>query len=150
MEDNIDQIINYAIRWALATVHYYQDRGRPLNAVETEIAIAAGVIHPELIRIIETDHVPEPKLDELAALRIQSGLLHSHSVGLTLGNQVFIRNGFMRPYLLAHEFRHVYQFEQLGSLEIMIRNYLLEVVQFGYRNAPLEIDAINTRAIYFE
>ncbi len=63
-------------------------------------------------------------------------------VGLTLGDAVFICVGHeMNPRLLRHELRHVYQYEQAGSISAFLPLYLGQIVQFGYRNAPLEQDA---------
>ena len=61
--------------------------------------------------------------------------------GLTLGYAVFVRRGHETLRLLSHEFRHVYQYEQAGSIGAFLSVYLPQVVQFGYEQAPFEIDA---------
>jgi hypothetical protein len=63
--------------------------------------------------------------------------------GLTLGHAVFVRRGHDSWRLLSHEFRHVHQYEQAGSIAAFLPVYLQQIVQFGYANCPLEIDARN-------
>ena len=77
----------------------------------------------------------------LQAAAIQAGLLGPNMIGLTLGYSIFIRKGEETARLLAHEFRHVYQVEQHGSLANVLPIYLQQVVTMGYENAPFEIDA---------
>ena len=141
-ESNAQQIMIAANIWVTETLRLHKNNGRTLNEAETKIALEIGVANSEKIRVIETDNMPEPSVYQLSALRMQNGLRYSHTAGLTLGYFVFIKKGSMSNHLLAHELRHVYQFEQIGSLEKMIQRYLQEIMQFGYQNAPLELDAI--------
>ena len=62
-------------------------------------------------------------------------------VGLTLGYSVFVCTGHVNPRLLRHEFRHVYQYEQAGSISAFLPVYLGQIVRIGYRDAPFEVDA---------
>jgi len=62
-------------------------------------------------------------------------------VGLMLGYSVFICKGHLTPRLLSHEFRHVYQYEQHGSISAFLPVYLQQIVEFEYTNCPLERDA---------
>lgn len=141
-------IINTAKIWASATVKLYQRDSRTLTESETKIALDVGVANPEKIRVIEIKHIPEPEINMLVELRMQNGFRFSHTAGLSLGYLVFIKNGLKSDHLLAHEFRHVCQFEEIGSQEKMIERYLQEIIKFGYQNAPLEIDAIKASLIY--
>jgi hypothetical protein len=61
--------------------------------------------------------------------------------GLTLGYGVFLKQGKVTPGLWRHEFRHVYQVEQAGSLEVFQKTYLEQVVEVGYLAAPYEVEA---------
>jgi hypothetical protein len=61
--------------------------------------------------------------------------------GLTLGYAIFICEGHNSPRLLSHECRHVYQYEMCGSIAAFLPIYLQQIVDFGYMNAPFEIDA---------
>ena len=62
-------------------------------------------------------------------------------VGLTLGYGIYICQGHNRIRILSHEFRHVYQYEQLGSISAFLPVYLQQIVTFGYRNTPYGLDA---------
>jgi hypothetical protein len=42
---------------------------------------------------------------------------------------------------LRHEFRHVYQVERAGSMEAFLKTYLEQIVEFGYDDAPWEVEA---------
>lgn len=46
--------------------------------------------------------------------------------------------------LSSHEFRHVHQYEALGSIENFMEVYLEQVLAFGYARAPLEMDVQNS------
>ncbi|MDP3211931.1 hypothetical protein [Methylotenera sp.] len=140
---------NSATVWVAEILQLHQSEGRTLTEAETKIALDVGVAYPDNIWIIVIDQVPAPDIDILAKLRIQNGLQHSHTSGLALGYIVFLKNGLMNNYLLAHEFRHVYQFEKIGSIERMILLYIQEIIKFGYQNAPLEMDAVKASSAYF-
>ncbi len=77
----------------------------------------------------------------LHAAAEEAGLAAPHMARLTLGYAVFVRRGHESVRLLSHEFRHVYQYEQAGSIAAFLSAYLPQVVQFGYEQAPLEVDA---------
>ena len=89
--------------------------------------------HPERIRVVA-----------VAALRSaaeQTGFLDPGMVGLTLGYSVFICHGHETVRLLSHEFRHVYQYEQAGSVAAFLPGYLMQIVERGYASTTFEIDA---------
>ena len=62
-------------------------------------------------------------------------------VVVTLGYSILICHGHDTTCLLSHEFRHVYQYESAGSIRAFLLDYLQHIVQFGYNNAPFEVDA---------
>jgi hypothetical protein len=61
--------------------------------------------------------------------------------GLTLGYAIYVCRGKESLRLFSHECRHVYQYEQAGSIEAFLPIYLRQVAMFGYANAPYEVDA---------
>ncbi len=67
--------------------------------------------------------------------------LGPQTLGLTLGHSVLVRRGHESTRLLSHEFRHVHQYEQAGSVATFLSVYLKEVLDHGYAAAPLEVDA---------
>lgn len=72
---------------------------------------------------------------------VQTGLLGPNMIGLTLGHSIYICHGHDSPRLLSHECRHVQQYEEAGSIAAYLPMYLQQIAQFGYSNAPYEIDA---------
>lgn len=77
----------------------------------------------------------------LAYAAQMTGLIGPGMVGLTLGYGVFVCEGHDNSRLVAHELRHVYQYERVGSISKFLEIYLQQIAAFGYQDAPLEIDA---------
>ncbi|MCZ6480971.1 MAG: hypothetical protein O6929_11290 [candidate division NC10 bacterium] len=130
-----------AIAWAEGRAAEVVRSGRALNEHELELARGVGVAHPERIRIMLVNGLPMPEDPLLQAAALQTGLLGPGMVGLTLGYSVFICRGNETVLLLSHEFRHVYQYEQAGSIAAFLPGYLQQIAAFGYADAPLEHDA---------
>jgi hypothetical protein len=130
-----------AIAWAQARSHEVQIHGARLTPIELALARAVGVARPELIRKATVRRLPLPKDEALRAAASQTGLLGADAIGLTLGYAVLIVAGHATTRLLSHEFRHVHQYEDAGSIEAFLPVYLRQIVELGYADAPLERDA---------
>lgn len=130
-----------AIAWAEEEALRVATSGRALAAGEITLARKVGVVKPELIRIQSCDRLPMPQDSSLQAAAVQTGLLGPGIVGLTLGYSVFVCRGHETRRLFAHEFRHVFQYEQSESIAKFLPDYLQQIVTVGYGNAPFEIDA---------
>ncbi len=123
--------------------------GTVLTAGGIAIAEAVGVLHPERVRVAYVRSMPEPKDSELrAALRAYFSM--EHVSGVTFGYGIYMRGEAegCEPFILAHELRHVYQYEQAGSIEAFLAAYLSQVIESGYAEAPYEIDAMIASAPY--
>jgi hypothetical protein len=83
---------------------------------------------------------PVPEDPELMMAAQHTGLLGPSTAGLTLGYSIFIA-GHCTSRLLAHECRHVYQYEQAGSIAAFLPMYLNQIAEVGYDRAPFEVDA---------
>jgi len=92
------------------------------------------------IEIVD-DRLPMPDDPVLQAAATQAGLLGPGMVGLTLGHSIFVCRGHKTRRLVSHELRHVYQYEQHGSIAAFLPVYLAQVLQVGYQNAAFEQDA---------
>ncbi|MDP5138248.1 hypothetical protein ORJ04_20065, partial [Rheinheimera baltica] len=117
------------------------NQGRLLTADEQQLAALVGVANPERVYVYEVASIKRPEEPELASLCEQFGFLTEDTIGLTLGYGIYIKQGYLTTRLLSHELRHVYQYEQAGSTEAFLTRYIGEIMQFGYFNAPYEIDA---------
>lgn len=134
-------LVPKAISWAEAHHAHIVQVGQPLNDTLIGVAKKVGVLHPERIRVAELPSLPLPEDIELRQAALDAGLLGPGMAGLTLGYGVFVCSGHSNIRLLSHEFRHVHQFEQAGSMAAFLSVYLQQVATFGYYNAPFEIDA---------
>ena len=117
--------------------------GAALSVDEVALARSVGVKHPELVRVCVVADLPLPDDPELRGVALQAGLLEQDMVGLALGYAVFLRHGHDTPRNLSHECRHVFQCEAEGSIAAFLPVYLSQIAEFGYDNAPLEVDARN-------
>ena len=137
----LPQLLPRAIAWAEATAADAAASGIPLDDTGLSIANAVGVHHPSLIRVQMVDRLPLPSDLDLHAAALQTGLLAPTMAGFTLGYSILICNGHLSRWLLSHECRHVYQFEQAGSIAAFLPAYLRSIVEAGYSNSPFEQDA---------
>jgi len=134
-------VLREAVRWATAQALDIARRGAPLTRRDLEIARAVGVQHPQFIRLLEVEELPAPAEGLLREAALHAGLAGPEMAGLTLGHAVGIRRGCTTVRLLSHEFRHVYQYEQAGSIAAFLAEYLRQIAEVGYAAAPLEQDA---------
>lgn len=138
---NLGLLIPRAIEWAEQFAARMLVSGRPLGESELAIARQVGVLRPEAIRLFFAPGLPAVADPLLREASLATGLLGASTAGLTLGHAVYIREGLASTRLLSHEFRHVQQYEQAGSIAAYLPLYLRQVVEFGYTDAPYEVDA---------
>ena len=138
----LPHLIPKAIAWAETQSESAVQSGRSLDETFMSIARGVGVAHPEQIRILDVARLPMPDDPQLQQAAVATGLLGTGMVGLTLGYAVLVCPGYGRDVrLLSHEFRHVYQYEQSGSISAFLPAYLQQIVTVGYHNAAFELDA---------
>jgi len=134
-------LIAKATEWAEQQSALILCDGMPLNTNNTNLARSVGVVHPERIRILHVAQIPLPGNPQPIKMATETGLLTPNIAGLTLGYGIYLRHLQCTTRLLSHECRHVYQYEQAGSIAAFLAEYLKQIAQYGYVNAPLEIDA---------
>lgn len=134
-------ILPKEIAWAEAQARLILEHGLPLTTAGITDARTVGVEMPENIRVAFVPSLPLPEDDELRVIALGAGLLGPDMIGLTLGHGIFIVQGRETRRLLTYEFRHVHQYEQVGSIAAFLPEYLKQVASFGYRDSPFEIDA---------
>lgn len=130
-----------AIAWAKSRAALAAEVGESLTPLEQDVARSVGVAEPERVRVEIVERLPLPEDAALRAAALQAGLLGPNMTGLTLGHSIFICRGHKTRRLLSHELRHVYQYEQAGSISAFLPVYLRQVLEFGYHSAPFEVDA---------
>lgn len=134
-------LLPQAISWAEQASAEAAITGRLLTEQEQGVARRAGVQHPHLIRLAIVDEMPRPAHPMLLTAANAAGFLGPGTAGLTLGYTVLVQRGQESTRLLSHEFRHVYQYEQAGSIAAFLPVYLKQIVDVGYTDAPYEVDA---------
>ena len=141
LQTALPALLPKAIEWAEKEALRVATLGRTLTFDEIALAHKVGVAKANLIRVQSCEQLPVPQEPLLNAAAVQTGLLGPGMVGLTLGYAIFVCIGHETRCLLAHEFRHVFQYEQSGSIAAFFPVYLQQIVTVGYESAPLEIGA---------
>ena len=137
----LPRVLPQAIAWVKATAAEGRAAGRPLSAAGIALAGSVGVARPQDVRVCVVAQMPRPTVGELAALAVQLDFLGPGTQGLALHSTVFVHERHFSCRLLAHELRHVHQYEVAGSIDAYIPQYLAQVARVGYRDAPFEVDA---------
>jgi hypothetical protein len=137
----IPQLLEQATAWVEQQCARILREGQPLDEGMTALAHSVGVVHPDRIRILEVPHLPVPEEEELRQASFAAGMLGARTDGLTLGYGIIVRQGHGSIRLLSHEFRHIYQYEQAGSIAAFLEQYLPQVAAAGYQGSELERDA---------
>ena len=137
----LPHLLPKAIAWAEARSTEITTSGVPLTNLELRIAHLVGVQQPERVRILEVREIPQPQDPDLRQAVAATGFIGPHTIGLTLGYGIYIVAGHSTNRLVSHECRHVYQYEEAGSIRNFLPVYLKQIASVGYAAAPLEIDA---------
>jgi hypothetical protein len=113
------------------------------------MARKAGVKELERIRF---RLVPEIRLPEEEDLRLAARALglNGCAEALTLGYGILLREECGNDEkVIAHELVHVAQCERLGGLLNFLTAYLNECNQYGYCEAPMELEALQfSRSVF--
>ena len=142
LTERLPFLLPEAVAWVSDLEHTGIGTGRPLAPWQIAEARDVGVRHPECVRICLVRSLPVPRGQELLAVAEIAGLALGKAAGLTLGYAIYLQRGRAgRRRLLTHEQRHVAQYESAGSNQAFLTDYLQQVARYGYRDAPLEIDA---------
>ena len=141
--DKFVYVLPLASEWAEAKEKVVLKNGDPLSNSQIEDAIRVGVIHPERVRMLRVPQIPFPKHPVLKAAAETTQLITSSTVGLTVRYGIFIHSDFSDDRcLIVHELVHTSQYEKLGGFLPFIRKYLLQLINIGYPEAPMEQEAV--------
>jgi hypothetical protein len=72
---------------------------------------------------------------------LQTGLIDPDMAGGTFGYGIYACADHVTNRLLAHECRHVFQYESAGSIAAFLPAYLQEIAERGYFECSFEVDA---------
>ncbi len=135
------ELLPLALSWLLSVEEATLTQGRSLSPVELQDAQVVGVQQPEKIRILSVESIAQPENPLLLQAMTEIGMPLEGVAGRATGYGVEVVYGTESRALLRHEFRHVYQFEQAGSMANFVENYVKSVLADGYQNSEFERDA---------
>jgi len=145
--DQLEQLLPIATQWATEQERRVLCEGVRLSETELTDAKSIGVRNPERVRLLRVDTIPVPAHPMLRAAAASISFLTSAPSGLALEYGIFIRADRWRERgLIAHELVHTAQYQRLGGILPFLRTYIFQCATVGYRNAPLELEAIATSA----
>ena len=136
--------IPIATWWVGRQQRYILTHGAGLSGSLLEDARRAGVREPEKVRLMCVEAMPWPLPVALHGLATRMGIFSPHTVGLTLGHGIYLKNGHQGSRsLIVHELAHTAQYERLGGVRPFLKQYLAECVSgSGYPYGPLEQEAV--------
>jgi len=86
---------------------------------------------------VVVEEIPKPDFPELRQVQL-GDFIDMDFNGITYKNTYFIKKGNENNLILHfHELVHVLQWQYLGTKDF-IRRYINEILQYGYKDAPLE------------
>ena len=143
--NELPALFPHVVDWVSSLEKQAQESGAALTPIEFNLAQTVGVAHPEEVRILSVSRIPLPPHPRVKQLARRVGLLNADTGGLTAVYGVIVRLDRAKNLrLLAHEFVHVTQYEQLGR-EGFLQEYIQQIAAHGYPNAPFELQAAKPR-----
>jgi hypothetical protein len=140
---SLPKLLPVAFAWAEEQESRILKEGTPLSEAEIADARRAGVAHPEKIRVLRVEVLPEPDHEEALFVAKSIGFFGQRANGLTLGHGIYLcRNVWGNRHILVHECVHVSQYEKLGGIQPFLSLYLRECIDPGYPFGALEREAI--------
>jgi hypothetical protein len=131
-----------AIAWVQGEESKIRKQGVPLDECEIAIAHDAGIPNAQHIRLLRVEKILLPIDSELRRAVVDLKLITDDTAGLTMRQGIFIRSREWREaWLVAHELKHTSQYLSLG-IEEFLKTYASQCSDFGYENAPLELEAV--------
>ena len=137
----LPKLLPQAIEWVESCSADILSKGQPLTAAGIKVARSVGVLDAKKIRVELVESLPLPDDKMLRYVALQTGLLGPDMAGVTFGYGIYACTDHVTNRLLAHECRHVFQYENAGSIATFLPVYLQEIVKFGYFESPFEADA---------
>jgi hypothetical protein len=142
-----ETLLPLAAKWASEQEQRILREGVPLSEQEIVDARSVGVQAPDRVRLLRIKAIPSPGHPMLKIAQSAISLLTPAPRGLTLQHGIFVRSDCWRNRtLIVHELVHTAQYERLGGILPFLRKYLFECATVGYRQAPMEQEAIAVAA----
>ena|ERR1035437_884011 len=135
-------ILPFVVKWAKDHEKRILREGKPLREREREDALSVGVKEVDKVKILEVEEIPLPENPIVRMAMERTGFTGIDFVGISFNKGIYIKKGERyRRSLMVHELCHTAQAERLGGTEEFIKEYAKEVVETGYHNCSLEVEA---------
>jgi Domain of unknown function (DUF4157) len=132
------------IEWAERMEAKALTEGEPLGDELKNTAKVLGIKQPDAVRVLVVQKILEPESPRIVELSARFGLSFSGSAGMTLGHAIFVLGSSANDRrVLTHELVHVRQYENSKNIATYLNDYVQQMVLSGYRNMPLEVEAVN-------
>lgn len=126
-------------RWSQSRERSILAFGEPLPAASVRFATELGIKSPDSLRLEITDFVPSPIPTPLIGLARKFGFPAFAPAGMCLGRGISATSH--DPALIRHELVHTLQYQRFGDHQSFMWRYIFEMLNFGYFDSPLEIEA---------
>jgi hypothetical protein len=139
----LNSLLAQAATWCEEQEHLILSNGVPLTPEETQWATQIGVTHPDRVRLLCVEELPQPQDPTLRAAAEQYGFLSPATMGMSLRYGILIRREVWRQKpIIFHELVHTAQYERCGGMAAFLNQYLVECLTVGYHQSPLELEAV--------
>jgi len=146
----IISLIPMASEWVEAQEMIIFADGVPLTEKQRNIASKIGIKNTDKIRLLQVKSIPEPDNSILNEASKAIGFILSQTIGITYRYGIYIRHDYWEnESLIIHELTHTLQYERLGGITDFLNQYIKECIYYGYKNSPLEKEAVQMATIIF-
>ena len=138
----LEALVPTAVKWIAGQERWILKDGVALTPDELADARAAGVLHPDRVRVLRVARVPSIGGPVLSRAAEKIGLSAGDAAGMAMQYGIFLQRDLQASrWILAHELTHTAQYERLGGIAPFLRAYVLDVLAHGYRGAHMELEA---------
>lgn len=142
--DEFVHLIPRAVAWAQQQEQQILANGTPLSSILMEDAKVIRVKYPQKVRVLCVKKIPLPEDPDLRIAAQDMHLITPATAGLALRYGIFLRDDCRDDReIIVHELVHTSQYERLGGIQQFLTRYLMECIQLGYPDGPLEQEAIH-------
>jgi hypothetical protein len=145
--DEFKAMLSLASAWVEELEKDALRQGIPLDKSLAQDAHAAGVAHPERVRLLPVPQVPMPEHPALLAICETTKAITPRTWAMSARYGILVRaDRWGQREVVVHELVHTSQYERLGGVRPFLERYLQECLGVGYPQNPMEQEAIVSAA----
>ena len=147
----INNLIPIASQWVEVQEEFIVSKGVQLTEKQMQIASKIGIKNIDKIRLLKVESIPEPGDSILNEASKAIGFIPFNTIGITYRYGIYIRQDYWdNDSLIIHELVHTLQYERLDGISNFLNQYIKECVYYGYKNSPLEKEAVEISKSFCE